>query len=80
MTPFMISTCLDLALRVIFAYILSPFFGSDGIWLSWPVGWVLALVVDLFFYNYYIRKGKAFTASGDESPQTDRRSDDQRSA
>ena len=64
MTPFMISTCLDLALRVIFAYILSPFFGSDGIWLSWPVGWVLALAVDLFFYNYYIRKGKAFTADG----------------
>lgn len=77
MTPFMISTCLDLALRVIFAYILSPFFDSDGIWLSWPVGWVLALVVDLFFYNYYIRKGKAFTASGGESPQTVRRSDDQ---
>lgn len=45
-----------------------------------PVGWVLALVVDLFFYNYYIRKGKAFTASGGESPQTVRRSDDQRSA
>ena len=61
MTPFMISTFLDLALRVIFAYILSPFFGSDGIWLSWPVGWVLALAVDLFFYNYYIRKGKAFS-------------------
>ena len=64
MTPFMISTCLDLALRVVFAYILAPFFGSDGIWLSWPVGWVLALIVDLFFYNRYIRKGKAFTASG----------------
>lgn len=79
MTPFMISTCLDLGLRVIFAYILSPFFGSDGIWLSWPVGWVLSLIVDLFFYNYYIRKGKAFTTSGGESPQTVRRSDDQRS-
>ena len=77
MTPFMISTCLDLGLRVIFAYILSPFFGSDGIWLSWPVGWVLSLIVDLFFYNYYIRKGKAFTTSGGESPQTVRRSDDQ---
>lgn len=25
---------------------------------------VLALAVDLFFYNYYIRKGKAFTADG----------------
>lgn len=36
-----------------------------------------SLVVDLFFYNYYIRKGKAFTASGGESPQTVRRSDDQ---
>ena len=61
MTPFMISTCLDLVLRVVFAYILAPFFGSDGIWMSWPVGWLLALAVDLFFYNRYIRKGKAFT-------------------
>lgn len=61
MAPFMISTCLDLVLRVVFAYILAPFFGSDGIWMSWPVGWLLALVVDLFFYNRYIRKGKAFT-------------------
>ena len=60
MTPFMISTCLDLVLRVVFAYILAPFFGSDGIWMSWPFGWILALVVDLFFYNKYIRKSKAF--------------------
>jgi len=59
MKPFVIATCLDLVLRVAFAYILSPFFGSDGIWMSWPVGWLLALFVDIFFYRYYIIKGRA---------------------
>ena len=59
MKPFVIATCLDLVLRVAFAYILSPVFGSDGIWLSWPIGWMLALFVDIFFYWYYIIKEKA---------------------
>ena len=59
MRPFVISTCLDLVLRVVFAFILSPIFGSDGIWLSWPFGWMLSLGVDLLFYRYYIHKGRA---------------------
>lgn len=59
MLPFMTATCLDLVIRVVFAYILSPFFKSDGIWMSWPVGWMIALFIDLGFYYYYIVKGKA---------------------
>lgn len=57
MRPFVISTSLDLVLRVVFAFILSPLFGSDGIWFSWPFGWLLALAVDLLFYRRYILHG-----------------------
>lgn len=59
MKPFITATCLDLVLRVVFAYILSPIFGSDGIWMSWPVGWMIALFIDVAFYYYYIVKEKA---------------------
>lgn len=59
MKPFVTATCLDLILRVVFAYILSPAFGSDGIWMSWPVGWMIALLVDVIFYYYYIIKENA---------------------
>ncbi|MBQ8790208.1 MAG: MATE family efflux transporter [Ruminiclostridium sp.] len=59
MKPFVTATCLDLILRVVFAYILSPSFGSDGIWMSWPVGWMIALLVDVIFYYYYIIKENA---------------------
>lgn len=60
MKPFMISTWLDLVLRVAFAFILSPVFGSNGIWFSWPVGWVLSVTLDIFFYRWYFLKGNAF--------------------
>ena len=60
MRPFVISTCLDLVLRVAFAFVLSPIFGSDGIWLSWPLGWTMATALNLLFYRHYIAKGKAF--------------------
>lgn len=60
MKAFVVATCLDLVLRVAFAYILSPVFGSDGIWYSWPLGWVISMVIDIFFYRKYIIKGKAF--------------------
>ncbi len=60
MKPFMISTWLDLVLRVAFAFILSPVFGSNGIWFSWPVGWVLSVTLDIFFYRWYFLEGNAF--------------------
>lgn len=49
---FLISTFSDLLLRVGFAYILAGPLGlqSDGIWLSWPVGWTLSTEISLIFY------------------------------
>ncbi len=47
---FMISTFSDLLLRVVLAYILTPYFGSTGIWMSWPVGWVISTVIAVSFY------------------------------
>lgn len=49
---FLISTFSDLMLRVGFAYIFEGAVGlqSDGIWLSWPVGWTLSTVLSLIFY------------------------------
>ena len=49
MTPFMISTFSDLILRAGLAIVFSSLFGSVGIWLSWPVGWVVGAVVSLVF-------------------------------
>ncbi|MEG2697633.1 MAG: MATE family efflux transporter, partial [Ruthenibacterium sp.] len=50
MTYFMVATFGDLVLRVILAYALSPVFGAAGIWMSWPIGWVLAAVLSMGFY------------------------------
>ena len=50
MREFMIATFTDLILRVIFAYILSPHFGVTGVWISWPIGWVVASAMSLAYY------------------------------
>ena len=52
MGKFMISTFTDLILRVVLAFLLSgTFLGADGIWCSWPVGWVIATAMSIFFYR-----------------------------
>lgn len=45
MKSFMTATFTDLLLRVALAFILSVPFESTGIWLSWPLGWVIGAVV-----------------------------------
>lgn len=50
MGPFMITTFSDLILRVAGAYLFSWLWGSNGIWISWPVGWFVGTVFSLFFY------------------------------
>lgn len=50
MVHFMIATFSDLILRVILAYVLSFRLGTAGIWISWPVGWVIAMVLSVLFY------------------------------
>lgn len=50
MSSFMIATFADLILRVALGYILSVPFGSTGIWMSWPIGWVIGTALSLFYY------------------------------
>lgn len=50
MKAFMTATFVDLILRVILAFILVRPFGVVGIWMSWPIGWTVAMVLSLTFY------------------------------
>ncbi len=51
MKQFMAATFTDLALRVLLAELLSrTALGSTGIWLSWPIGWVIGTGLSLLFY------------------------------
>lgn len=61
MNVFMITTFADLILRVIFAYILSPYMGTNGIWTAWPIGWLTCTVMSVIFYlqGYKQRKNNA---------------------
>ena len=49
MTMFMICTFSDLILRVVLSYALAESMETFGIWLSWPIGWVVGTVFSLFF-------------------------------
>lgn len=50
MGRFMISTFVDLALRVGLAFAFaSTYLGSRGIWWAWPVGWGVALILSVAF-------------------------------
>ena len=52
MGKFMVSTFIDLILRVSLALILcQTALGSTGIWLAWPVGWGVSTVLSLLFYR-----------------------------
>lgn len=51
MKRFMITTFTDLILRVALARLLSKPLGTMGIWAAWPVGWVVAAVMSLWFYH-----------------------------
>lgn len=55
MKEFMIATFTDLILRVVLAFVLSDFMGSSGIWLSWSVGWAIAVGLSLWFYRKVTR-------------------------
>lgn len=51
MKEFMAATFTDLILRVMLAYLLSAQFGTNGIWMSWPIGWAVAAVLSFIFYK-----------------------------
>lgn len=49
-SAFMATTFTDLILRVALSFILFPCYGTDGIWMSWPIGWSVSMVLSLSFY------------------------------
>ena len=52
MGKFMGATFTDLFLRVLLSVLLSRTpLGSTGIWLSWPIGWGVGMLVSLAFYR-----------------------------
>lgn len=51
MPQFMITTFTDLIIRVVLAEILSGYFGAIGIWLSWPLGWIVSTLLSILFYK-----------------------------
>jgi len=52
MKQFMAATFIDLILRVVLAFVLSGWTRSPiGIWSAWPIGWVIAMSLSVFFYR-----------------------------
>ena len=51
MKEFAFATTLDLILRVILVKVLAGPLGYIGIWMSWPIGWVLGTSLSLLFYR-----------------------------
>lgn len=46
-----ILTIASLGTRVVLAYLLSSFVGAWGIWVSVPIGWILADIIGILFYS-----------------------------
>ncbi|MBR2176325.1 MAG: MATE family efflux transporter [Clostridia bacterium] len=55
---FMASTFLDLIIRVVLSFVFSGIWGSTGIWMSWPFGWIIAavLICTAYFFGAWIPK------------------------
>jgi len=51
MLHFMVSTFTDLILRVVLAVVLSKFMGTVGIWIAWPIGWGIGMLMSYTFYR-----------------------------
>ena len=56
MRMFMLSTFTDLILRVILAYLFAYLGGVTAVWLSWPIGWTIAMVLSGGFAWKVIRE------------------------
>lgn len=50
MMTFTAATFTDLIIRVVLAFIFAERFGTNGIWWSWPVGWIVGTALSFGFY------------------------------
>ncbi len=57
---FMTATFADLLLRIVLAYVLSGSMGTIGIWIAWPIGWVLAMIISVAFYRKGVWKRESY--------------------
>lgn len=57
---FMAATFADLLLRIVLAYVLSGSMGTIGIWIAWPIGWVLAMIISVIFYRKGVWKRESY--------------------
>ena len=55
---FVAATIPDLILRIILAKLFSYKFGSTGIWMAWPFGWIATTVLTIIFYRNIVKKYK----------------------
>ncbi|MCM1120287.1 MAG: MATE family efflux transporter [bacterium] len=52
MRQFVVATFTDLILRVVLAFVLALWTkAAVGIWCAWPVGWVIGMILSVFFYK-----------------------------
>lgn len=56
MKEFMVATFTDLILRVVLAFVLSVPFGTTGVWMSWPIGWVVGMTLSLYFNRKVMKR------------------------
>lgn len=62
MFAFVLSTLVDLIIRVALAFLLSNAMGAVGIWWSWPIGWFVATAISFGFYlsGAHLKKRRDF--------------------
>ena len=56
MSYFVMATVPDLILRILIADFLTRWFGSTGIWMAWPFGWIVATILTIIFYKKVIKQ------------------------
>ncbi len=57
MKEFMVATFSDLILRVVLAFVLAKALGGViGVWLSWPIGWIVGTVLSLYYNRAVVKR------------------------
>lgn len=64
MKEFMVATFSDLILRVVLAFLLARFLGTTGVWLSWPIGWIVGTGLSVCFYKGVVGEGTSERDNG----------------
>ncbi len=60
--PTIVSSVVELASKIGFSLLLPMFFGTLGIWVAAPIGWVLGLIPSAYYLTRWFRRTRAETA------------------